>query len=239
MRRMLELVNMVIETHPNDGFFDTLNEGLRISSQIRANYKAYDRALSYLDPESWNVLSKKAIEHFRNHRTGQLKQGFFNQLNEAFAYQFLIRQGYEGVSVLPENGATIPDLTYIDKGIRHYCEVKTIGVSKEELDRRAAEESFDCSIYQELSEGFLNKLDCDLRQAHRQISSQSGLGLVFVIANFDDFTLLHYDRYQEQIAQFLSSHEVEDVFIKIGLIGGRRIHKQAGRLLAPIVKKMK
>lgn len=232
MRRMRDLVNMVSEAHPEDEFFDSLNERFRISSQIRASYKAYDRALSYLDPESWSVLSRKAIEHFLNHRKGQLKQGFFNQLNEAFAYQFLVRQGYEGVSVLPENGTTTPDLTYIDRGIRRYCEVKTIGVSKDELIRRAAEGSFDCSVYQELSEGFLNKLDFDLKQAREQISSQRGLGLVFVIANFDDFTLSYYDRYQEQISQFLSSHEVEDVFIKIGLIGGRSIHKQGGRLRA-------
>lgn len=233
MRRMLDLVRMVTEAHPKDEFFDTLDENFRNSPQVRAIYKAYDRAISYLDTESWGMLSKKALEHFGDHREGQRKQGFFNQLNEAFAFQFLVRQGYEGVSVLPENGATTPDLTYLENGIRRFCEVKTIGISKDELVRRAAEESFDCSTYQELSEGFLNKLDYDLKRAHQQISSQRGLGLVFVIANFDDFTLTHYDRYQEQISQFLSSHEVEDVFVKIGLIGGRRIHKQGGRIRAP------
>lgn len=230
MRRMRDLVNMVKEAHPKDEFFATLDETW---SQARASYGAYDEALACLDPESWRVLSKKAIEHYLDHRAGQLKQGFFNQLNEAFAYHFLIRQGYQGVSVLPESGTTTPDLTYIDKGVRHYCEVKTIGVSKDELDRRAAEESFDCSIYQELSEGFLNKLDSDLKQACLQLSSQSGLGLVFVIANFDDFTLTYYDRYQQQISQFLCGHEVENVLVKIGLIGERRIQKQGGRLLAP------
>lgn len=232
MRRMRDLVKMVNEAHPKDEFFATLDETLRSSSQARASYGAYDQALTCLDPESWRVLSKKAIEHYLDHRTGQLKQGFFNQLNEAFAYQFLVEQGYKSVEILQEDGTTKPDLVYSDGVGCLYCEVKSIGVSEDELNRFNAEEVFDNSIYRELSAGFLNKLDYDLKQAHRQIFSQGAPGLVFVVARFDDFTLRHYGRYREQLSEFLSIHEVQDVFFKVGLLGNRRIYKRGGRLVA-------
>ncbi len=78
MRRMRELVSEVQVAHPRDRFFATLDETLRSSSQARAIYRAYERAFSGLDLASWHELKCKAIGHFRNHREGQLKQGFFN-----------------------------------------------------------------------------------------------------------------------------------------------------------------
>lgn len=230
MRRMLDLVEMAKKAHPHDHFFANLDETLRSSSQARAQYRAYDRALSYLDPDSWKILSEKAVEHFTDHRKGQLKQGFFNQLNEAFAYQFLTRRGYKEVSLLREDGSKKPDITYIDGATRHYCEVKSIGISDDELNRIAAEVIFDTSIYQTLSEKFLKKLDDALYKAHAQISSQGCPGLVFIAAKFDDFTLSHYDNYRKQISSFLNAHDVPEVFIKIGLMGGRYIHKRRSHL---------
>ncbi len=230
MRRMYDLVKMTRESHPEDQFFANLDDTLRSSSQARAQYRTYDRALSYLDAESWDVLSKKAIAHFQDHRSGQKKQGFFFQLNEAFAYQFLIRRGYKGVAVLREDGATKPDITYLDGADRHFCEVKSIGVSDAELKIRDAKDVYDLCVYQELSAGFLNKLGDAIRQAGRQISSQgNSSGLVFVVAQFDDFTLDHYSNYRKQISQFLSNHDVPEVFIKIGLGGSRYIHKRANQ----------
>lgn len=105
---MREIINLVNAKHPQDNFFALLSDDMNYSSQARALYRTYDRALSILDPASWNELSQKAINHFTDHRKGQLKQGFFNQFNEAFAYQFLIRQGYSDVAILPENGKKFP-----------------------------------------------------------------------------------------------------------------------------------
>ena len=230
MRRMLDLVGMAKKAHPHDQFFANLDETLCSSSQARAQYNAYDRALSYLDQDSWEILSEKAVVHFPDHRKGQLKQGFFNQLNEAFAYQYLTKRGYKEVSFLREDGSKKPDITYIDGRTRHYCEVKSIGISDNELNRLATNVVFDASIYQKLSEEFLKKLDDVLNKAHAQISSQSGPGLVFVVAKFDDFTLSNYDNYRKQISYFLSSHEVPEVFVKIGLMGRRHIHKRRSHI---------
>lgn len=225
---MRDLVRMVIKAHPDDQFFASLVRTLRISSQVRAVYRAYDQALSCLDADSWGVLSKKAVDHYLNHRDGQLKEGFFNQLNEAFAYQFLLQRGYSSIEVLREDGTTKPDIAYIHGTTRHYCEVKSLGISDDEITRFSEMESFDNSIYQELSAGFFNKLDHDLKKAHQQISSQGASGLVFIVARFDDFTLSHYERYREQISEFLTNHGVEEVFVKVGLLGSKHVHKRFG-----------
>jgi hypothetical protein len=55
---------MVNEAHPNDPFFVALDETLRMSSQARATYRAYDKALLNLDAESWSVLSQKPSTTF-------------------------------------------------------------------------------------------------------------------------------------------------------------------------------
>ena len=225
---MRELIRAASHAHPHDDFFGELGTTLQLSSQARAFYGAYERALSYLDQESWAELSRKAIAHFLDHREGQLKQGFFNQLNDAFAYQFLSRRGCSRVSILREGQNPTPDIEFFVGDTRHYCEVKTIGISEEEINRRGAESSFDASVYQELSHAFLNKLNSTLLMAHRQVTSQGATGLVFVIAQFDDFTMAHYERYREQLVDFLRTHEVPDVYVKVGLVGGKRIGK--GRL---------
>lgn len=225
---MRELIRAASQAHPLDHFFGELDTTLRLSSQARAFYRAYERALSYLDQESWAELSRKAIAHFRDHREGQLKQGFFNQLNDAFAYQFLSRRGCSRVSILREGQNPTPDIEFFIGETRHYCEVKTIGISQEEINRRGAESLFDGSVYQELSPAFLRKLDSTLLMAHSQVTSQGTTGLVFVIAQFDDFTMAHYERYHEQLVDFLRTHEIPDVYVKVGLVGGKRIGK--GRL---------
>lgn len=83
----------------------------------------------------------------------------------------------------------------------------------------------DRSHYSELTAGFLGKLDSDLKKASEQIASTGTHGLVFVVATFDDFTLSYYRRYRAQIVQFLLSHPVPEVYVKVGVFGARRIHK--------------
>lgn len=132
MRRVRELVTDVLRAHPNDSFFDRFDESCVTNPAKRKAYRTYDDALRLLDSDSWNILKGKAIAHFRDHRRGQHKQGFFNQLNEAFAYRHLVRQGFTAVRMLPEEGRRVPDIRYRDGRYVKHCEVKTIGISDEE-----------------------------------------------------------------------------------------------------------
>ena len=225
MRRIRELIALAKERYPNDDFFSGVKQSLKLVPKARAQYQAYERALSTLNSESWIVLRDKAIAHFTDHRDGQLKQGFFNQLNDAFAYQYLVRRGYEHVRILRETGETQPDIEYMDGGEQRFCEVKTIGISDEVIARRAKVQVTSSSIYQELPSKFLIKLERTLNAADYQIKARRGTGLLFLLMYFDDFTLDHYDRYREQISACLESHTAENIYIKIGLTGRKHIHK--------------
>jgi hypothetical protein len=108
MSRIRELVNVVSRTHPNDRFFDRFEESCRSNPAKMKAYRTYEDALRLLDFESWNILKVKAIAHFLDHRSGQLKQGFFNQLNEAFAYRHLLRQGSRRSGCCPRPGSECP-----------------------------------------------------------------------------------------------------------------------------------
>ncbi len=225
MRRIRELIAQVQVSHPQDRFFDRIEQTWAAVRQARAQYAAFDRALQTLDEQSWAELKSKAVKHFLDHRKGQLKQGFFNQLNEAFAYQYLSRRGYTGITVLRENGKVTPDLRYMARGEAAFCEVKTIGISQEQLARWEAGGAFSGSIYSELSTGFLNKLDSTISTAWNQITAQGASGFIYLVVLFDDFTLMHYERYRAQIQRQIDAHEAPSIFVKVGLLGQRRISK--------------
>jgi len=86
VRRIRELITLAKGTLPGDNFFAGVEQSLKAMPLARRHYQAYERALRTLDEESWAILKDKAIAHFTDHRPGQRKQGFFNQLNDAFAY---------------------------------------------------------------------------------------------------------------------------------------------------------
>jgi hypothetical protein len=222
MRRVLELMRRVAVAYPSDSFFDGALANIRVSRQARAYYASYDRALVELDSLSFEELSRKAIAHFRDHRPGQLKQGFFHQMNEAFAYRHLVRLGYTDITVLKEGKATQPDLAYKNGSQQLFCEVKTIGISEDEIGRRGSNCAFTAN-YHCLSEGFFNKLDHDLRLAQGQIHARGQDGLVYVVVTFDDFTMTYYPQHRQQLREFLRSHTVKNVYIKAGIVGSRGI----------------
>ena len=103
MRRIRELIALAQEAHPDDDFFSGIDQKWEFIPSYLQAYMAYERALNSIDRESWIILREKAIAHFTDHREGQRKQGFFNQLNDAFAYQYLVRKGYNHVRILREN----------------------------------------------------------------------------------------------------------------------------------------
>lgn len=224
MRHIRELVAFAKAAHPSDCFFANFDQTLAIP-ELRADYRAYERALSLLDPESWMELRAKAVAHFSDHRPGQLKQGFFNQLNEAFAYQYLVRCGYRQVRVLREIGKTQPDLEYMDGDEKLFCEVKTLGISNEEIARRDVPKCFRSSLYYELDAGFVSKLQSTLDVAQSQINARGANGMIYLLILFDDFTLEHYARYRKQVHACIQMHTAKSVHVKVGLRGRRHIQK--------------
>jgi hypothetical protein len=246
MRRIRELISSVEADHPSDDFFSNIESDWKTSLQACAQYAGYDSALRALDPESWAELKAKAITHFRDYRKGQLKQGFFCQLNEAFAYEHLVRSGCQSVRILKESkvrGEKTPDISYNFQGTPGHCEVKTITRSDDQLASWKNIEVFPGDIsgdqfarwetipaipsenYQCLSNEFLRKLDSTLTSADSQIAAKGTAGLIYIVVWFDDWIVKNYKTYRKQILTKIRQHKTPNIRIKIGLQGQRSISK--------------
>ena len=128
MLRIRELITEVRSQYPEDTFFTDFESSCMLNPDKKRYYKTYDDVLRSLDPESWDVIKTKALNHFLDHRNGQIKQGFFNQLNEAFAYRYLSKNDIP-VAIIPEDGTTTPDIRFGKPDQYNYCEVKTFSIS--------------------------------------------------------------------------------------------------------------
>jgi hypothetical protein len=158
--------------------------------------------------------------------TERSKQGFFNQLNEAFAYRHLLRQGFTKIRMLPGTGKRVTDLQYQAGRVRKHCEVKTLNISDEEISRRGSGKAFS-NAYLGLGEGFFKKLSDAIATARSQIAAQGTGGLVYVVAVWDDMALDYYRAYRRQLASFGREKSIDDVHIKVGLRFNRRIIESA------------
>ena len=223
MKRIREIIEDIRNRYPKDDFFFDFEETYRISESKRKAYRAYGRALNKLDAQSWKILKEKALRHFRDHRKGQKKQGFFNQLNEAFAYGYLIKQGCYNVIFLEEDGTKKPDLEYIYKNSKEYCEVKTLGISDEEIDRRDSHSVVNGKVYNVLNSGFLNKYHQAICSAWEQINMMGDEGVVYILIKFDDIALDNYKNYRQQLIDYSRQQNFQRIFIKAGYLGNKRI----------------
>lgn len=223
MKRIREIIADIRKQYPNDDFFSDFEETYRISESKRKAYQAYGRVLNELDTQSWQVLKEKSLRHYNDHRKGQKKQGFFNQLNEAFAYSYLNKQGSNNIKFLEEDGTRKPDLEYIYKNVKGYCEVKSLGISDEEISRRGSLSTINGQVYCSLSCGFLNKFHHAIYSAWEQINAMGNEGLVYVLIKFDDIALDNYKNYRQQLVDYSRRHKLHSVFIKIGYLGKKRI----------------
>ena len=222
MRRLYELIEAVQVRYPQDPFFKDFRNSCRQRPAKRAHYQTYSDALQLLDDRSWAILKAKAVAHFQDHRSGQTKQGFFNQLNEAFAYRSLRRRGYDNVELLPEQGRRTPDIRYRFNGGVEHCEVKTMGLSDLEIDRRESRRSFSNS-YAVLSDGWFQKFQSTIASARAQLAAAGTPGLVYIVAVFDDSALDNYAEYRNQILEVAHRTNLSRVYVKVGLRGNRRL----------------
>ena len=147
-------------------------------------------------------------------------------MNEVFAYRYLVSKGFDNVRFIKEdNRKRSPDIRYKIHNVLKYCEVKTLGISNDEINRRNAEGVVhDSSVYITLDYGFLNKFCHAIKNAKKQICSFGIDGLVYIIIRFDDIALDNYNNYRKQLIEFSKAHGFENIFVKIGLLGNKRIY---------------
>jgi hypothetical protein len=193
---------------------------------MAAHYGAYEDAFGTLDDPSWQVLRGKASDHFLDHREGQLKQGFFNQLNDAFAYQHLTSMGCSDIAILAEDGKPCPDISYIDGAGNAFCEVKTINISNDEIERRSSGGVINSGqLYSSLGPTCIKKLNDAIDRAVAQMTKRGAVGLVYILMHFDDFTHDHLDQYRQQISECLALHSARQVVVQVTTLSIVKISK--------------
>jgi hypothetical protein len=220
MHRVLELVSATRTAHPSDTFFAGLEQALATPSLKRSFYCAYERAFAKLDEESWSNLVRKAVMHFHETRPHQVKGPFFDQLNDAFAYSWLLRQHFQQVRVLRENSGSRqsrqPDIAYEHQGVRYLCDTKTINSSVQELQNRKTIAYRDSARYAVLHPTLLKKYDDAIQNGKEQISANGEHGLVFVVAWLDDFTMTYGATHRQTIRTHLR-RQTFPVVVQFGL----------------------
>lgn len=156
----------------------------------------YENALQALDFNAWENIKKEAFRHQTQwddkNRRGQ--QQLIDIFNKARAFKFLKENiGCSDINFIPcanIKGVKTPDLEGTFRGIKVICEVKTINISNDEIDRRRNHKTVRNERIP-LKQGFFHKLMDDIKKAINQLEdygkNKQALHIVYIILNLDDF----------------------------------------------------
>ena len=224
MNRFKLLISELRNRFPNDAWLKNHDEWIEIHGEFFSQeIKIYSDALECLNQASWEVLLNKAPALLKQTDLERGKIAFFNELNETLAYQYLIECGFENVQLLEakdQKNKKNCDLEFHKADSQYFCEVKTINVSIEELERSSKGEVFDGSVYAQLNDNFFNKISKVLAEAKVQLKSRSDSSgnVIYIVVHFDDWTGFYHERYKQQLDDFFENKGINcQVYLRIGL----------------------
>jgi hypothetical protein len=110
----------------------------------------------------------------------------------------------------------MPDISFNIEGVAGHCEVKSIGISDEEIRRRGSNGCIDGSAYRQLSPAFFGKLKMTVTSAQIQAGSQGMKGIVYVVIDFDDWVLDYLGEYRRQLQEFVHAYPPGSVILQLG-----------------------
>lgn len=97
----------------------------------RASLAGIEQVLARLPSTAWHVLKATILGQIDLHNAARGWVQALPLLNEARAYDYLVRQGYDDVEFLtPQANTKSPDLRATRNGETLLCEVKTLRVAK-------------------------------------------------------------------------------------------------------------
>lgn len=219
MPRVYELQDLIADRSASNAYFQKFDTTLRGEPEKRKTWLARERTFQRLDQKAWTFLKKEAQPYLtKPDSKGRGYQQLISMLNQAWAYEYLIDIGCSGVAFIPSgvaDGQETPDLAGELGERRALCEVKTLGISDDEVGRRNA--NAPGSTTAELEFGFLNKLNCALLKASSQMksydSSTDVKRIAFVAIDFDDFQGEYKEGYYAQIDGHLAANPVPGIDI--------------------------
>lgn len=185
-------------------YFKNFANSLRDNPIKRKHFIDIEVELAALDAAAWDHLKTKVGPLFMKGEKARGWQGAFSELNEAKAYNFLVRRGYTSVEFIPRRSdARTPDLRARMGSIDVLCEVKTINRSERAV--RAKTQEIVSSVSNLLPVEFFSKLASTIRGADQQMAMFSSAPdmkrIVYLVINFDDGLHECVDDYLVQIPE--------------------------------------
>ncbi|MGD0017057.1 MAG: hypothetical protein ABSC38_06050 [Verrucomicrobiia bacterium] len=140
----------------------------------RRSFGPLERALERVDNEAWKQLVGKALGFVtqKDHRRGWSQ--LFDHLYEAFGYELLANRGYTSIQFVDRGDEQTPDLLGKSQTSTAILEVKSIGCSDNEIDRRTVWPPPLLDLAPALSDKFENKLLVTLKKARDQLEKYNG-----------------------------------------------------------------
>jgi hypothetical protein len=214
--RIYELRDSLPTPLPERVAFPALDKTISESPQKRKFLRDVEAVLQALDAAAWTALKAKLTPLPKRDKKRDL-QPLYDTLNEAKAYNHLIRIGCANAHFIPLSmieGQKTPDLGATDAhGRKVLCDAKSINISDREVARRRS--GGVGTSTDQLDSGFLMKLKCDLEYAKAQIVAYDQNGatrkLAYVVVNYDDSLHEYDDLYQHQIAQFIKDNPIPEL----------------------------
>ena len=212
LRRVNELVAS-LKGAPKS-YFKHFTASLHNNPIKRKHFIDIEVELATLDTAAWDHLKANVGPLFMKGEKIRGWQGAFSELNEAKAYNFLVRRGYSCVEFIPRRSdIKTPDLRARMGNADVLCEVKTI--NRSELALREKARAAVSSVSNLLPMEFFSKLSSTIRRADHQMASFSSAAdmkrIVYLVVNFDDRLHECVDDYLSQIP------EKRDEFMVAGL----------------------
>ncbi|MDI1284279.1 MAG: hypothetical protein PSV46_07775 [Reyranella sp.] len=171
-------------------YFKNFATSLRDNSIKRKYFIDIEAELSSLDAAAWVHLKTNVRPLFMRGEKVRGWQAAFSELNEAKAYNFLVRRGYTCVEFIPRRSdIKTPDLRAKAGNIDVLCEAKTINRSERAL--LARKQAIAGSVPNLLPEEFFTKLRTTVERADQQMGAYSSTRdikrIIYFVINFDDW----------------------------------------------------
>jgi hypothetical protein len=188
-QRLTELQAISIRLNSPFAYFQV--DDSKFTDPHKRNYFLnIERDLRGLDQIAWTALKAVAAERLlRTKDRGW--QPLFDTLNEAKAYNHLASIGCTSIKFIPrskQQRARTPDLEAISGTVKTFCEVKTINISANEVER--LQNGGVGTTLLTVEDGLLNKIASDLLNAHDQMRqfypANDARMMIYVIVNFDN-----------------------------------------------------
>ena len=172
-------------------YFRNFVVSLRDNPLKRKHFEDIEAELATLDAAAWEHVKANTGPLFMKNETDRDWRGAASALNEARAYNLLVRRGYTSVAFIPRHveGKT-PDLRARMGDVDILCEAKTINRS----ERAGASHLFA---------GFFTKLASTIKRADEQIAAfapSPGIKrIVYLAIDFDEALHAYVEDYLAQI----------------------------------------